>query len=329
MTHVPDEPKNSAVSQGPAETPWERIRRMPNVLRAYAADIDKYGKPLDSGLPPALRFTAQFIHDYLHEGDKAEPEQIHPDLLLGAPASGEGDAQWERALNCACSQFESYVLQDELKTAEQRKRALDDALQHAVGLLKFWVSRQSPSLAEEVGRLRHAAQIAREALTHLVPEDCWATGPNTGNPIEDLVVCSGCRANHFIDQSLSTSPPPTQERLPPHELESARIFGDTIEHWKIRVGALCRERDELRQRLDELEDADTQERDEAWGIINTLRAEEGAFVTIYCDNPDFNGQPNSKISVCASWTNWEEMMFGGDSVIEALRSAKSRMEATQ
>lgn len=85
MTHVPSE--TSEVSQGPVETPWERIRRMPNVLRAYAADINKYGKPLDSGLYGVLRFTAQFIDEYLHEGDKAESDQAHPDLLLGAPAS--------------------------------------------------------------------------------------------------------------------------------------------------------------------------------------------------------------------------------------------------
>ncbi len=47
------------------------------------------------------------------------------------------DATWERALNCACSQFESYVRRDELRTLEQRRIALNDALQHAVGIIEL------------------------------------------------------------------------------------------------------------------------------------------------------------------------------------------------
>ncbi len=49
------------VQQGPAETAEEKMKYMHKVLRAYAKDIRKYGKPLDSGLPNVLDFVAEQI----------------------------------------------------------------------------------------------------------------------------------------------------------------------------------------------------------------------------------------------------------------------------
>lgn len=46
--------------------------------------------------------------------------------------------------------------------------------------------------------------------------------------------------------------------IPESEAENARIFGDDVEHWRIRVGALARERNELRvevAKLDRVVDA--------------------------------------------------------------------------
>src|SRR5258708_16438633 len=60
---------------------------------------------------------------------------------------------------------------------------------------------------------------------------------------------------------------------------------------------------------------------EAWKIIEALRAPEGAEVTMICDNPDFNGQPNSAIEVCDDWTGWDTKRFTGDTVLDALRAA--------
>ncbi|MDF2434758.1 MAG: hypothetical protein JWP44_4389 [Mucilaginibacter sp.] len=53
---------------------------------------------------------------------------------------------------------------------------------------------------------RAALRLAKEALTHDVPGSCWATGPLTGNYIEDLIVCPGCRALEAIDAALSNDP---------------------------------------------------------------------------------------------------------------------------
>jgi hypothetical protein len=52
------------------ETKEDRARRMPNVLEAYARDIEKYGKPLDSGLPDVLRFVKEIVREHYPQKDK-------------------------------------------------------------------------------------------------------------------------------------------------------------------------------------------------------------------------------------------------------------------
>lgn len=44
---------------------------------------------------------------------------------------------WKRALDCAARQFENYYRADMLADPAQRRVALDDALQHAVGILSL------------------------------------------------------------------------------------------------------------------------------------------------------------------------------------------------
>lgn len=48
-----------------------------------------------------------------------------------------------------------------------------------------------------------ALETSRKALGHDVPEQCWATGPNTGDPFQDLIVCPGCAANSKIDTIIA------------------------------------------------------------------------------------------------------------------------------
>lgn len=43
-----------------------------------------------------------------------------------------------------------------------------------------------------------ALELAREALAHDAPEDCWATGPK-----EDFAACPGCRALARIRSALA------------------------------------------------------------------------------------------------------------------------------
>lgn len=65
----------------------------------------------------------------------------------------------------------------------------------------------------------------------------------------------------------------------------------------------------------------------AWNLVEALRAPEGHSVTLVCDNPDFNGQPNCAIEVCGNWTDWEQKRFTGETVLDALREAHAAMTA--
>jgi|SRR5579871_688227 len=67
---------------------------------------------------------------------------------------------------------------------------------------------------------------------------------------------------------------------------------------------------------------------EKWALVDALREEEGASVTLICDNPDFIG-PDAKVTCAGSWTNWEEREFTGGHVLEALKSAKAAMDAAK
>ena len=46
--------------------------------------------------------------------------------------------------------------------------------------------------------IRRALRQAKAALEHS-DADCWASGPRTGNYVEDFIICPGCRAIHSID----------------------------------------------------------------------------------------------------------------------------------
>lgn len=55
--------------------------------------------------------------------------------------------------------------------------------------------------------------------------------------------------------------------------------------------------------------------------LNELRRDEGSSVTLLCDNPDFNGQPNNAVVCNGAWTNWEDRRFTGDTIGHAIRAA--------
>lgn len=54
--------------------------------------------------------------------------------------------------------------------------------------------------------------------------------------------------------------------------------------------------------------------------IDLLRADEGASVTICCDNPELGG-PNCQIQVCDGWTGWKDRSFTGETVLGCLHRA--------
>ena len=59
------------------------------------------------------------------------------------------------------------------------------------------IQREVPRLLERIKRLEEALAAYQKAYTpdgHTKPHDCFATGPRTGDPIQDLVACPGCWA---------------------------------------------------------------------------------------------------------------------------------------
>lgn len=56
-------------------------------------------------------------------------------------------------------------------------------------------------------------------------------------------------------------------------------------------------------------------------LLYYLREGEGDSITLLCDNPDFNGQPNNAVECCGAWTDWKDRRFTGDSLVGAVRTA--------
>ena len=56
-------------------------------------------------------------------------------------------------------------------------------------------------------------------------------------------------------------------------------------------------------------------------LLEQLRENEGASVTITCPNPDFNGQPDQVIEVSDDWTGWVARRFGGATLLDACKAA--------
>ena len=62
---------------------------------------------------------------------------------------------------------------------------------------------QLAAVKAEREELVEALKVARKEIAHEVPYSCYATGPLTGDPFQDLVVCPGCAALKKIDVALA------------------------------------------------------------------------------------------------------------------------------
>lgn len=71
-------------------------------------------------------------------------------------------------------------------------------------------AKRNADLEAEVARLREALTEARRAIgDHFAPNDCYATGPLTGDPIRDLIECPACTFLKLYDRAaLAQEPKP-------------------------------------------------------------------------------------------------------------------------
>jgi hypothetical protein len=81
-----------------------------------------------------------------------------------------------------------------------------------------------------VGNLRDALGLAREAIgDHFAPNDCYSTGPLTGDPIRDLVCCPACAfiaSYESVNKPTPTAPDGWRKEPPPGLLMSMAMRMD-------------------------------------------------------------------------------------------------------
>lgn len=101
---------------------------------------------------------------------------------------------------------------------------------------------------------------------------------------------------------------------------------DEIPCYDCEIKALTAERDSLRKRVEELEGKAKMVDD-----LDYLRENEGAFVEIHCDNPEFdNSYDDCSIMIADDWTNDEELIIGGKNLADCLaKAAQMKRKANQ
>jgi hypothetical protein len=126
-------------------------------------------------------------HDYKHCHTRNLLWRVKPDEL----------ADWKRL----CEERQQKL--DEMATVLSRQqdhiKRLEDELMDVKNKYAVLVADVvlNEDRAKRIKRLEEAVEAYRTAYTpdgHVAPHDCFATGPRTGNPIQDLIACPGCWA---------------------------------------------------------------------------------------------------------------------------------------
>jgi hypothetical protein len=61
-------------------------------------------------------------------------------------------------------------------------------------------TKRDEAQSQDARELDALIRDIRAGLYHDAPSSCWSTGPLTGNPVEDYVVCPGCRGLKALDK---------------------------------------------------------------------------------------------------------------------------------
>ena len=107
----------------------------------------------------------------------------------------------ERELNAANVEIERLTakvaqLYEGAEEAKQRIKRLEEE-NNELRAEEARLLNTNGELERRIKRLEEAVDAYRTAYTpdgHVAPHDCFATGPMTGNPIQDLIACPGCWA---------------------------------------------------------------------------------------------------------------------------------------
>jgi len=158
----------SETQQGPKESTADRLKRTPSTLEAYARDIDKHGRPLDSGLPGILRFAAEQLRALLsHEPTRDDRERAR-EALHSKPGSCSCFAVGKEPRGCVgvCEDAVDRVsAKFSAGRAEERKNNDDTvaALAGLIGLIQLVSHRIQIEVRESI-YANHRWETAQEAL---------------------------------------------------------------------------------------------------------------------------------------------------------------------
>ena len=181
-------------------------------------------------------------------------------------------------------------------------------LHHAARNLKYALDANQPAPEVKADPLREALQKIADL-----------SDSEAGEPLDDAI--------EIARAALAAPQPPAPITTEQHREAIARIIGGNIfGSPDSSVGPATRSvRQDAFAKADAILALAPQERGtretEIVRLIEVLRSDEGDSVTILCDNPDFNGQPNCAIVCNGDWTGWVDKRFAADSVLDALSMA--------
>ena len=128
--------------------------------------------------------------------------------VTGNPFNGDGYSQWINTREILPIGTKlvpaATVAALEAEVATARDRMLEMERQRDDYLNREWVATKRADAAERrVGELEKLMAAARRAIgDHHAPNDCYATGPLTGDAFLDLVQCPACA---FLDQYANST----------------------------------------------------------------------------------------------------------------------------
>jgi hypothetical protein len=145
-----DKSKSKSTHSPPGALTDEGIAKLLNRLFAKACTYCAKNWPMDDGHDGVYRkgryhqqesqYTPGFFGGGFVECKAADERELLTAALqrpLAQSPTAPSDEDWNRALQCAAEVLESYAQHNGLKTRTERYVALNDALQHAVGILQM------------------------------------------------------------------------------------------------------------------------------------------------------------------------------------------------
>lgn len=140
-----------------------------------------------------------------------------------------------------------------------------------------------------------------------MPDESRTSDPNLENCVPGRWRCPKCDFQ-LSSMNLNMAEGTVTSRNEPGE----RCPNDGSPMWRVSY----------RQAYEELCEVANSERFAAILVLERLVADEGASVTVLCENPEGHGPDNHAVEVCDAWTDYRDRRFYGPTLFAALSAAE-------